>query len=151
MWRKLTSKWYDHTTLNKAPVPHWPWLEALREEGALSWHKAITSWLRHDRCELSNFLHFWLTQWDNSRLLSSEPERSLQLQRNSPQGYLLCFLVFAVYPAVCDQSQKREIQDVMLQLINRSHPLSTVIRIPTIHNYYPVFHVLFSLLCLKLS
>lgn len=80
-----------------APVSHWPWLESLWEQAKLSWHEAITSWLRHERCQPSNFPHFWLAQRDSSRFPSPEPERFLWLQTNCPQGCLLCFLILAVY------------------------------------------------------
>lgn len=109
--KPLTSIQHDHITLNNptvpflkivllhavAPVSHWPWLESLWEQATLSQHEAITSWLRHDRCEPSNFPHFWLAQWDSSRFPSPEPERSLWLQTNCPQGCLLCFLICTVY------------------------------------------------------
>lgn len=78
----------------RAPISHWPWLEFLWEQAKLSQHEMITSWLRHDRYELSNFLDLWLTPWDSSRFPSPETKRSLQLQRNYPQGYLTCSLIF---------------------------------------------------------
>lgn len=104
-WNNSTAPFLRTHTV--APVSHWPWLESLGEQAALSQHEAITSWLGHDRCEPSSFLQFCLAQWDSSRFPAPEPERSSQLQINCPQGYLLCFLIFAVYLSLSVIIQRR--------------------------------------------
>lgn len=88
-----------------APVSQWPWLESLWEQAKLSWHEAITSWLRHERCEPSSLTSGLLsdTAADSHLLSQKDLMTSNKLSSRLPTVFLD---LRSLSVTACDHPQK---------------------------------------------